>query len=183
MVHPDLFGRYPEQRQTNEDSLKQLTFFLENLQNQRMPSTSPKNLPFYVRSSEIETKGTIKLIKVPLLRSLDAKPVLKKILETCRLPTDYIDNVKTEDIPKSNRIDPVPADYTTNGSPFEGEDMFDESIIFGKIRSTREDQRLKSWIEINIGVAEERSKALQELKDEVNKLKVIFELFCCLFAL
>lgn len=72
-VHPDLFGQHPQQRvnqeisffwiseknnyfydwqTTNEESLKHLSAYLEGLQNQRIPGTSPKHINFYVRDQK-----------------------------------------------------------------------------------------------------------------------------------
>ncbi|XP_076672349.1 T-cell activation inhibitor, mitochondrial isoform X3 [Andrena cerasifolii] len=49
-VHPDLFGQYPTQRTVNENSLKQLSSIIENLQQQR--PVRPITLPFYLRSKD-----------------------------------------------------------------------------------------------------------------------------------
>ena len=51
-VHPDLFGRHPEQRSVNEESLKHLSAHLEHcLQRRQINETAPKVLHFYVRDS------------------------------------------------------------------------------------------------------------------------------------
>lgn len=52
VVHPDLFGQYPEQRTTNEESLKHLSVFIESLKTQKSNVSLPTNLKFYIRDKE-----------------------------------------------------------------------------------------------------------------------------------
>lgn len=103
VVHPDLFGQFPEQRvsliifleifeiklqlkyfifqATNEDSLQTLSAHLEALNQYRILQTTPNTLPFYVRATDAEKRSNFRLVNVPLEKSLDAKRVIKRILE------------------------------------------------------------------------------------------------------
>lgn len=50
-VHPDLFGKYPEQRKINESSLQQLSALLEAQQSSKRMPMQP--LPFYLRKKDM----------------------------------------------------------------------------------------------------------------------------------
>ncbi|XP_039380416.1 T-cell activation inhibitor, mitochondrial isoform X3 [Mauremys reevesii] len=51
-VHPDFFGQHPREREINENSLKRLNGYLENLQKPGFKSFKPTQLTFYVRERE-----------------------------------------------------------------------------------------------------------------------------------
>uniref|UniRef100_A0A8D0GAN2 DUF4460 domain-containing protein n=1 Tax=Sphenodon punctatus TaxID=8508 RepID=A0A8D0GAN2_SPHPU len=51
-VHPDFFGQHPKERAINENSLKRLNGYLENLQKPGFNSFKPARLTFYVRRRE-----------------------------------------------------------------------------------------------------------------------------------
>uniref|UniRef100_A0A8D0KPT1 DUF4460 domain-containing protein n=1 Tax=Strix occidentalis caurina TaxID=311401 RepID=A0A8D0KPT1_STROC len=51
-VHPDFFGQHPKEREVNENSLKRLNGYLENLQKPGFRSFKPTQLTFYVRERE-----------------------------------------------------------------------------------------------------------------------------------
>ncbi|XP_069051357.1 T-cell activation inhibitor, mitochondrial isoform X4 [Lepisosteus oculatus] len=53
-VHPDFFGQYPREREVNENSLKRLNGYLENLQKPGVQSLKPTRLTFYVRDTTAE---------------------------------------------------------------------------------------------------------------------------------
>nr|XP_040234454.2 T-cell activation inhibitor, mitochondrial [Anopheles coluzzii] len=196
-VHPDLFGRYPQQRQVNEDSLKLLSAHLESLLTQKriLPST-PRALPFYIRASNApQDRGTFNLIKVPLERTVDAKLVLRRILESCNLPTEYVD--------KMPATKPCSTATSSSGSPYEEgfqqqqqhqsfyykkrseynfgkeEEEADDSGPFEKefdlfqfrIKKVRENETLKKWLRKHVVTATVRTKAVQELQEEVEKLR------------
>ncbi|KAB1264050.1 T-cell activation inhibitor; mitochondrial [Camelus dromedarius] len=51
-VHPDFFGQHPREREVNENSLKRLSAYLENLQKPGFKSLKPTQLMFYVRERD-----------------------------------------------------------------------------------------------------------------------------------
>uniref|UniRef100_A0A2M4AHB0 Putative t-cell activation inhibitor mitochondrial n=1 Tax=Anopheles triannulatus TaxID=58253 RepID=A0A2M4AHB0_9DIPT len=195
-VHPDLFGRYPQQRQVNEDSLKLLSAHLESLLKQRriLPST-PQTLPFYIRASnELQDRGTFNLIKVPLERTVDTKLVLRRILESCNLPTEFVDKMPSmQDSSRSKTrtaFDDFHQQQTAHQQSFyykkrseynfgkEQQDDEDDSpfekefdIFQFKIKRTRENETLQKWLRKHLVTAAVRTKAVQELREEVEKLK------------
>lgn len=80
----------------NENSLKQLSAILENLQEKRF-SNIPISLPFYLRSKdEKEARaGNFTLVKIQI-SDRDLRKTIHSILTTCNLPTTFIDKVKEE---------------------------------------------------------------------------------------
>lgn len=91
-VHPDLFGQHPEQRKTNENSLKLLSAHLEALHQSRYTSDEAKVLQFYVRESKSsERRDNFRLIQIRMDKgSRDPKRFIQHLLESCNLSTDYI---------------------------------------------------------------------------------------------
>ena len=144
MVHPDLFGKYPEQRAINEHSLQILSQSLESLQKlSRFPPQSPKSLPFYLRIKNQENTP-FKLIKVPLQTQRNTQNFVKDILKVCEIDTTYIEKLTpstssnfkvTSDRKHSN-------DYykTSNDQePFPS----DFDLFLFKVRRAREDETLE----------------------------------------
>lgn len=85
----------------NEESLKHLSAHLEATQQQRVPTSSPLSLAFYVRrtttpdeppNSSIEN---FRLVRLPLGRRPDTKALIRDLLKTCQLPTDFVDAIKS----------------------------------------------------------------------------------------
>lgn len=182
-VHPDLFGRYPQERKVNEDSLKLLSAHLESLlTQQRVLHSTPRILPFYVRASNLpEQRGMFNLIKVPLERTTDTKLVLKKILEACNLPTEIVDKMPSHGSGNSSRTNgnarPTSGDFfyrkrAGNGPEQEEPPFVNEYDIFqSRVKKAKENESLAHWLQKQIVTANVRTRALQEMKDEVAKLR------------
>ncbi|XP_065076285.1 T-cell activation inhibitor, mitochondrial [Ochlerotatus camptorhynchus] len=179
-VHPDLFGRYPQERQVNEDSLKLLSAHLESLlTQQRVLHSTPRILPFYIRASNLpEQRGTFNLIKVPLERTTDTKMVLKKILEACNLPTEFVDKMPSNGSGNYSRTNGN-SRSTSSGDSFyrkragNGPDQEDSpfDIFQFRVKKAKENESLAHWLQKQIVTANVRTRALQEMKDEVAKLR------------
>ncbi|KAJ8920872.1 hypothetical protein NQ315_015665 [Exocentrus adspersus] len=90
-VHPDLFGRYPRERATNESSLQQLSSVLANLQAAK--PIRPMQLHFYVKD-KTQSQVSFRLIHV-YIRERDIRSAVITILKSCGLPTDYVDSIVT----------------------------------------------------------------------------------------
>lgn len=123
--------------------------YLEAIQNKRVYTSIPPHLPFYVRSAEVETKGEIKLVQVPLGPNRDPKSFLKSVLEICNLSTDYVDQIKSTESKSSKNVNPMDSDAPLRYRYKDGqwsmndqEESFDESIIFEKVRNVREETKL-----------------------------------------
>ncbi|XP_068944691.1 T-cell activation inhibitor, mitochondrial isoform X3 [Petaurus breviceps papuanus] len=109
-VHPDFFGQHPQERvsiglvlccpwclEINENSLKKLSAYLENLQKPGFKSLKPTQLTFYVRETEPtsldghESLNALGFRAVTFtLRSRDLLSTVLDILNSCSLSTEHI---------------------------------------------------------------------------------------------
>lgn len=173
MVHPDLFGKYPEQRSINENSLKFLSAHLESLQrNSFAPQSSPSQLPFYLRNKD--KSKPFRLVKVPLNNQRDTRNFVISILRICDLSVEKIEKLtSTPASPRKSPSDyyqrPSGVKYTVDDNEGQFAEEFD--IFQFKVRRAREDETLVKFINKNIDLAQIRTKCLDDLKEEVEKLK------------
>lgn len=156
VVHPDLFGQHPQQRvitlpefmlwmkfpnlifhlqSTNEDSLKHLSAYLEALQSQRISSTSPKFISFYVRDKE-NARDSFKMIRIALEQKTDVKQFLKHIFKTCNLPTENVEKIQIA--PHSSTIK-----FTSEDRQYGDSSIYDEYEIYAKIKRAKQAKTLK----------------------------------------
>lgn len=173
MVHPDLFGKFPEQRAINEHSLQILSAHLESLQRQSfVPQSSPATLPFYLRNKD-KTKP-FRLVKVPMQNQRNTKDFVINILKICDLEKDV------EQVEKLVKFSPSRSSssnyqqrsgvkYTVDNNEGQFSEEFD--LFQFKVRRAREDETLEKFIRKNIDLAQIRTKSLEDLKEEVEKLK------------
>jgi Domain of unknown function (DUF4461)/Domain of unknown function (DUF4460) len=176
MVHPDLFGKFPEQRAINENSLQILSAHLESLQRRAFaPQSGPTNLPFYLRNKD--RSKPFRLVKVPLNQQRDTKNFVISVLKICDLDSEKIEKLAPAS-PKKTSVDYQPrpggVKYTVDDNEGQFSEEFD--LFQFKVRRAREDETLVKFIKKNIDLALIRTKSLEDLKEEVQKLKVDLEL-------
>ncbi|XP_030567791.1 T-cell activation inhibitor, mitochondrial [Drosophila novamexicana] len=167
-VHPDLFGQHPEQRQTNENSLKLLSAHLEALYQRSYPNEDAKVLKFYVReSADAEKRDSFRLVQIRMDRSTrDPKRFIQGLLESCNLSTDYIKTVKptAQAKPQDSMANKPSQDYHYNAEFHEFESQYRSEAT--SIRPV-----LSSWLEENAAKARQRAKDTAVLEAEIDKLK------------
>ncbi|CAH1707429.1 unnamed protein product [Chironomus riparius] len=178
LCHPDLFGKFPEQRAINENSLKVLSAHLEALQRQYYPQASPPSLPFYLRSKD--TSNPFRLVKVPLHNEKTTKSFVTQILQTCDLETTYVEKINSElKSPKRSTY----SDYRqqhNNGVKYtvdnnEGQFSEEYDIFQIRVRKAKENENLEVFVRKNMDLAHIRTKALDDLREEVEKLRIKLE--------
>lgn len=185
LVHPDLFGNYPQEREVNENSLQILSAYLESLEKGYLPRTKQPSLSFYLRNkgSNKDKSKPFKLVSVPLNQQRDSKTFVVNILKICDLPRDDVENVQTLK-PRSPKKHANQSSseftYAASGRKYNVDDKDDQfseefDLFQFKIRRAREDETLEKFVKKNIDLAEIRMKGLEDLKEEVNKLKVELE--------
>lgn len=169
MVHPDLFGKFPEQRSVNENSLQILSSFLESLQRQVVPP-GPPVLPFYLRSKD--KSQPFRLVKIPLGKQRDTKNFVILILKICELDVEKIEKLSSPPTsPKRSLSDFHQASSSSNADDYENPFSEEFDLFQFKVRRAREDETLERFIRKNIDLAQIRTKSLDDIKDEVQKLK------------
>uniref|UniRef100_A0A3Q2E9T9 T cell activation inhibitor, mitochondrial n=1 Tax=Cyprinodon variegatus TaxID=28743 RepID=A0A3Q2E9T9_CYPVA len=87
-VHPDFFGQYPREREVNENSLKRLNGYLENLQKPGSKVVRPVKLTFYVRDTKEFRSVTF------MLQTNDVLSTVTNILTSCSLPVEHMKELK-----------------------------------------------------------------------------------------
>ena len=103
-VHPDLFQQYPTERDTNENSLKQLNGYIETLMLSK--PVKPAKVKFFLRKQKV-ADDQFKSVNISLAQR-DIRGALQSILASCSLSTNYVDNL------------PKPSVETKKKSLFEG---------------------------------------------------------------
>ncbi|XP_069068082.1 T-cell activation inhibitor, mitochondrial isoform X3 [Pleurodeles waltl] len=96
-VHPDFFGQHPREREVNENSLKRLNGYLENLQKPGFRTNKPTPLTFYVRETDQTSVEVEEPIGSPGFRAVcftlhtrDLLSAVLDILNSCSLPTEHM---------------------------------------------------------------------------------------------
>ncbi|XP_031572189.1 T-cell activation inhibitor, mitochondrial-like isoform X2 [Actinia tenebrosa] len=95
-VHPDLFGQFPAERATNEDSLKRLNSYIDNIEN-KYP-VNPTHLTFYLKDcvKQLEQQQIrrnqdpkFKTVRISLF-SRDLSFTVQQILKSCGMHEDVV---------------------------------------------------------------------------------------------
>ncbi|KAM9852226.1 T-cell activation inhibitor, mitochondrial isoform 2-T3 [Aulostomus maculatus] len=100
-VHPDFFGQHPREREVNENSLKRLNGYLENLQRPGSGSVQPMKLTFYVRDTKDGGDVQQDLLASGfrpvsfILHSKDVLTTVTNVLKSCSLPLEHMKGLKT----------------------------------------------------------------------------------------
>lgn len=95
-VHPDFFGQYPREREVNENSLKRLNGYLDNLQKPGSCSVQPLKLTFYVRDTKDSSDVQPDLLTSGFrsvsftLHTNDIYSTVMNVLKSCSLPMEHM---------------------------------------------------------------------------------------------
>ncbi|XP_077347597.1 T-cell activation inhibitor, mitochondrial [Lithobates pipiens] len=175
-VHPDFFGQHPREREVNENSLKRLNGYLENLQKPGHLSHKPAQLTFYVRETEPTSENDQESSKIPGFRTvsftLDSRDMLSTvlgILNSCSLSTDHVQcSVKGTASPRKGATTfyrPIKWDksyYAFTGFKDPEEEM---------AQAHRAEMTIIPWLESNREVALKKLQDSISLREELERLK------------
>ncbi|XP_006134352.2 T-cell activation inhibitor, mitochondrial [Pelodiscus sinensis] len=99
-VHPDFFGQHPREREINENSLKRLNGYLENLQKPGFKYFKPTSLTFYVREREQNSSDVQESFSASGFRAVtftlhtrDLLSTVLDILNSCSLSTEHVQSL------------------------------------------------------------------------------------------
>ena len=91
LIHPDLFGKWPQEQAVNEASLKQLKSYLSiMLDEKRRPK--PLTVTFYVKP-RLSSRKNLRKIQLNLASESKIRKSVVAILSTVELPTSYVDSI------------------------------------------------------------------------------------------
>ncbi|XP_048007218.1 T-cell activation inhibitor, mitochondrial isoform X1 [Leguminivora glycinivorella] len=161
-VHPDLFGKYPEQRKVNENSLQQLSALIEAQQSSRRISIPP--LSFYLRQKDM-AEGEFKLVRIQL-NSSDVRETVVKVLSACDISTKYVDKIPRSP-QKSNTFSKE--NFTKAYKEYSVE--FDKvARMKRKVQEKKAVENLIEWIYDNSATARNKYDATSATRDQVKSL-------------
>ncbi|XP_034729831.1 T-cell activation inhibitor, mitochondrial [Etheostoma cragini] len=177
-VHPDFFGQYPREREVNENSLKRLNGYLDNLQKPGSRSVQPMKLTFYIRDTKDGSDVQPELLASGFrpvsftLHTNDVLSTVKNVLKSCSLPTEHM-----EGLAPSAETSKSPAE---EGLPFYRPIRWDKSYYtFTGFRdpeqelqqAQRMEPTLSSWLRNNELEATKKYNASLPRREELNRLK------------
>ena len=190
VVHPDRFWKYPKEKDTNENSLKQLNAHIEDAI--EMKETSDRRITFFVRQetnqNEDETSVNLKRITFDLLRRENINKIVHKILSECKLSTDYLKKIGKQ--PKDDQKVNTSQNQTNSGLGFnysnnsgfnrkhnefwvkrngENEPEFQEFVEY--VEKSRSEKNLLQWLRENTELAALRLKNSEPVRQELNRLR------------
>ncbi|XP_013176095.1 PREDICTED: T-cell activation inhibitor, mitochondrial [Papilio xuthus] len=160
-VHPDLFGKYPEQRRTNENSLQQLSALIEAQQSSRTMSIPA--LPFYLRQKDMP-EGQFKLVKIKL-NGNNVRETVVKVLSACDISTNYVDKIPV------STMKPEFSKQDFNKAYQEYNDEFQNATrMKRKVEERKVINNVISWIHENSSLAKEKYESTKATRDHVKSL-------------
>lgn len=170
-VHPDLFGKFPEQRKINENSLQQLSALLEAQQTSRRLAVPP--LPFYLRQKNMP-EGDFKLVKIQL-NGNNVRETVVKVLNACDMPTNYVDKIPRSKV--QNEF--MKPDFSKAYEDFKTE--FDKAtFIKRKVNEKKAINNVIDWIYDNSLVAKEKYGSTEATRGQV---KSLIESLCTIYGI
>lgn len=191
VVHPDRFWKYPKEKDTNEDSLKQLNAHIEDVI--EMKETSDRRITFFMREETkkkdnrcSDTNAGLKQITLNLLRRENINKIVHKILSECKLSTDYLEKIGKQ--PKEEEREDRKASgiafgfNSTSNSGFtakkpnefwvnrnaENETEFHEFVEY--VEKKKIEKNLMEWLRENTDLASNRLEKSEPIRQELNRL-------------
>ncbi|XP_061839107.1 T-cell activation inhibitor, mitochondrial [Nerophis lumbriciformis] len=173
-VHPDFFGQHPKEREVNENSLKGLNGYLENLQKPGSRFVQPVKLTFYVRdtkdNSDIRASGFRSVTFV--LHTDDVLSTVTNVLKSCSLPMEHMKGLESDagaakgpsggTVPFYRAIKWDKSYYTFTGFADPEEELH---------QARRVEPRLCLWLQNNEPEASKKHNESLPRRDELKRLK------------
>ncbi|CAN9514199.1 unnamed protein product [Ophioblennius macclurei] len=164
-VHPDFFGQHPREREVNENSLKRLNGYLENLQKPGSGSLQPMTLTFYVRDKEGVLTSGFRSVSFTL-HSQDVRSTVMNVLTSCSLPVDHMK--APSESPSSNRMPFYrPIKWDKSYYSFTGFRDPEQELQ----QTKRVEPTLSCWLGNNEPDASKKHKESGPRREELSRLK------------
>ncbi|XP_021063118.1 T-cell activation inhibitor, mitochondrial [Mus pahari] len=178
-VHPDFFGQHPREREVNENSLKRLSVYLENLQKPGFKSLKPTQLTFYIREKAAQNSSEgqepisatgFRAVRFTL-HSSDLLSTVLYILNSCSLPVEHVQslntNVHSQPLKEATGMPDRPIKWHRSYYSFTGFKDPDEDLT----HVSRVETTLRSWLGSNGKGAVKKLKHSLPLRKELDRLK------------
>ncbi|XP_029959397.1 T-cell activation inhibitor, mitochondrial [Salarias fasciatus] len=164
-VHPDFFGQHPREREVNENSLKRLNGYLENLQKNSSGSVQPMKLTFYVRDTESVLSSGFRAVSFTL-RSQDVHSTVKNVLTFCSLPVDHMKS-PSERPPRGGTPFYRPIKWDKSYYTFTGFRDPEQELQ----QTRRVEPTLSCWLRSNEAEASRKLRDSVPRREELSRLK------------
>lgn len=177
-VHPDLFQQHPKERDTNENSLKQLHNYLETLIHCK--PVRPSHVKFFLRQGQPSVQN-FKAVSIPLAQR-DIRGALETILSSCSLPTESLKNfpktngaVKTASKSKIGQLLKEP--YVINILDFfmsTDEEWMEDDFYEAKFKVASHKDKpvtLIDWLKRHTVDSRQRIQDCQPVREEISRLQ------------
>lgn len=150
VVHPDLFGQHPQEREVNEESLKRLHEYLTSLQ--KTGKATPTELVFFVRPQQNEDLSSVTVN----LHSESLRSTVTSVLSSVHLPLDFVDNIpKKQYKPVEIRWDPTYYHATGKKNPYK------------EYYKRKKDWTLFDWLQKHASKAVAKRLLCQQIQQEI----------------
>ncbi|XP_006893116.1 PREDICTED: T-cell activation inhibitor, mitochondrial [Elephantulus edwardii] len=177
-VHPDFFGQHPREREVNENSLKRLSVYLENLQKPGFKSLKPTQLTFYVRETDQSSSDGQEPFSASGFRTVrftlhtrDLLTTVLDILNSCSLSTKHIQSlsaqVQSQPHKEGRRMPDRPIKWDKSYYSFTGFKDPEEDLE----QVSRMETTLISWLDSNEKSAIKKLRESLPLRKELDRLK------------
>ncbi|XP_037532402.1 T-cell activation inhibitor, mitochondrial [Nematolebias whitei] len=177
-VHPDFFGQYPREREVNENSLKRLNGYLENLQKSDSKSVRPMTLTFFVRETKDNSDVQPDMLTSGfrsvsfILQTQDVLSTVINILASCSLPVEHLKGLKgssqtSHSAPEAGLFFYRPIKWDKSYYSFTG--FRDPEEELHQARTV--EPTLSLWLKNNEPEATKKHSASLPRREELNRLK------------
>ncbi|XP_040900767.1 T-cell activation inhibitor, mitochondrial isoform X1 [Toxotes jaculatrix] len=177
-VHPDFFGQHPREREVNENSLKRLNGYLENLQKPGSRSVQPMKLTFYVRDTKDSSDMQPDLLTSGFrsvsftLHTNDVLSTVMNVLKSCSLPVEHMKGLnesaeKSKSTPEAAVPFYRPIKWDKSYYTFTGFRDPEQELQ----QARRVEPTLSLWLRNNEPEATKKHNASLPRREELNRLK------------
>ena len=171
LVHPDLFGKHPQEQVENDKSLKILKNYVDTLVHDKK-RPNPKEVKFFVKPRGLVTAAASKergqqLPSIRIrLRDSGLRATVLAILRAADLPTGYVDNIQET----SETVRKTPEEIISE--QFDEEHfVYREPASRTGFSSTDKHQPVLGWLQANVDVARQRLSSHEPIRLETERLQ------------
>jgi len=183
-VHPDRFGQHPKERTVNENSLKVLNEYFDNLLSKRSKSGSVQ-VCFYLKNACLDQivndRENLKLLQFSLSYEQNPLDAVHKILSSCSLSTKSLDEFHSKQ--QSWNLNTQNGGQRVKFSGYRGnldafwikkdihshptfDDLFAAEI---KLRNMRPES-LINWLNLNVCISKKKTQACKPIREDIIRL-------------
>ena len=165
LVHPDLFGKWPQEQAVNETSLKQLKSYLNIMIDEKRKPTQPLNATFYIKP-RFERKRPRKInLKLNRENGAKVRKAVTAILSTVELPTSFVDSIPDTELDLESKQSIFPDFY------YEEEQIHNSKSRLDMLHHTDIRRPLPRWLKDNVEAAQAKMAKSEPIRLQTERLQ------------